>query len=164
MVLHVCLLLPRCAGSDDGTVTVWDLRTRQPVRMLQKAGKGAVSGVLVMDRPPFLAAGQGGRGEKGGHSGNQSRSNKGPERPQPLAPFSKYQGSAGTGKPWEGLPVVIDGGNSYRSAVLQPVKALVPGCAAGCGICSRRSVPISAAMLQGFYGSVGTIMGACCTS
>ena len=95
-------------------MTVWDLRTRQQVRTLQKAGKGPVTGVLVTDRPPFLAAGQGGRGEKASSSGTRGNSKKGPERPQPLAPFSKYQGSAGTAKPWEGLPVVIDGANPYR--------------------------------------------------
>ena len=100
-------------GCEDGTVTVWDMRTRQPIRTLQKAGKGAVTAVLLMDRPAFLAAGQGGRGEKPNSSAHNS-SKKGPQRPQPLAPFSKYYGAAGGVKPWEGVPVVIDGSTPYR--------------------------------------------------
>lgn len=103
------------AGCEDGSVTVWDLRTRQPIRTLQKAGKGAVTGLLVMDRPPFLAAGQGGRGDGSNGSGTHgSNSRKGPQRPQPLAPFSKYYGTAGGLKSWEGVPVVIDGCTPYR--------------------------------------------------
>ena len=100
-------------GCEDGTVTVWDMRTRQPIRTLQKAGKGPVTALLVMDRPSFLAAGQGGRGEKPNSSAHNS-SKKGPQRPQPLAPFSKYYGAAGGVKPWEGVPVVIDGSTQYR--------------------------------------------------
>ena len=100
-------------GCEDGTVTVWDMRTRQPIRTLQKAGKGPVTALLVMDRPAFLAAGQGGRGEKPNSSAHNS-SKKGPQRPQSLAPFSKYYGAAGGVKPWEGVPVVIDGSTPYR--------------------------------------------------
>ncbi|KAL0027630.1 hypothetical protein WJX79_003997 [Trebouxia sp. C0005] len=104
------------SGCEDGTVTVWDMRTRQPIRTLQKAGKGPVTAVLVMDRPAFLAAGQGGRGDKPNSSAHNS-SKKGPQRPQPLAPFSKYYGAAGGVKPWEGVPVVIDGSTPYRGIV-----------------------------------------------
>lgn len=95
-------------------MTVWDLRTRQPIRTLQKAGKGAVTGLVVMDRPAFLAAGQGGRGVRRDDAARNSASRKGPQRPQPLAPFSKYYGAAGGLKPWEGVPVVIDGSAPYR--------------------------------------------------
>ena len=102
------------AGSDDGVVTVWDLQTRQPIRTLQKAGKGAVTGLLVLDRPAFLTAGQGGRGDKSSSSAYSSIAKKGPPRPQPLAPFSKYYGSAGGLKPWDGVPVVVDGSTPYR--------------------------------------------------
>lgn len=104
------------SGCEDGTVTVWDMRTRQPIRTLQKAGKGPVTALLVMDRPAFLAAGQGGRGEKPNSSAHNS-SKKGPQRPQPLAPFSKYYGAAGGVKPWEGVPVVIDGSTPYRGTI-----------------------------------------------
>ncbi|KAL3153211.1 hypothetical protein ABBQ38_011961 [Trebouxia sp. C0009 RCD-2024] len=102
------------SGCEDGSVIVWDLRTRQPIRTLQKAGKGSVTGLLVMDRPPFLAAGQGGRGDRSNTSAHGGTSKKGPQRPQPLAPFSKYYGAAGGVKPWEGVPVVIDGCTPYR--------------------------------------------------
>ena len=107
-------MIAQPAGCDDGTVTVWDLRTRQPIRTLQKGGKGPVTGLLVMDRPAFLAAGQGGRGERRNDSAHNSASRKGPQRPQPLAPFNKYYGVAGGLKPWEGVPVVIDGSTPYR--------------------------------------------------
>lgn len=67
-----------------------------------------------MDRPPYLAAGQGGRGDRSNNSAHGGTSRKGPQRPQPLAPFSKYHGAAGGVKPWEGVPVVIDGCTPYR--------------------------------------------------
>lgn len=102
------------AGCEDGTVTVWDLCTRQPIRTLHKGGKGPVTGLMVLDRPAFLAAGQGGRGDRSNKSANNSTSKKGPQRPQALAPFSKYYGVAGGVKPWEGVPVVIDGSTPYR--------------------------------------------------
>lgn len=105
------------SGSDDGVVTVWDLQTRQPIRTLQKAGKGAVTGLLVLDRPAFLTAGQGGRGDKSSSSAYSSIAKKGPPRPQPLAPFSKYYGSAGGLKAWDGVPVVVDGSTPYRGTV-----------------------------------------------
>lgn len=117
---HLCKLLSLQlkiippAGCEDGAVTVWDLRTRQPIRTLQKGGKGPVTGLLVMDRPAFLAAGQGGRGEGCNDAAHNSASRKGPQRPQPLAPFSKYYEVAGGLKPWEGVPVVIDGSTPYR--------------------------------------------------
>ena len=95
-------------------MTVWDLRTRQPIRTLQKGGKGPVTGLLVMDRPAYLAAGQGGRGARRDESVQNSASRKGPQRPQPLAPFSKYYGVAGGLKPWQGVPVLIDGSTPYR--------------------------------------------------
>ena len=106
-----------CTGCQDGCVTVWDRRTRQPIRTVQKGGKGAVTALLVMDRPAWLAAGQGGRGEKSNsHAGSSSK--KGPPRPQPLAPFSKYHGVAGGMQPWEGGPVVLDGSTPYRYTCL----------------------------------------------
>ena len=98
-------------------VTVWDLRTRQPIRTLQKAGKGPVTSLLVMDRPAFLAAGQGGRGDRPSNSAHSSSSKKGPQRPQALAPFSKYYGAAGGVRAWDGVPVVIDGSTQYRYAL-----------------------------------------------
>ncbi len=54
-------------GSVDGTVRVWELRSGQAVRVMANLAKGPVSGLLVVDRPPFLAA-HGGRGS-GGEAG-----------------------------------------------------------------------------------------------
>lgn len=42
---------------------------------------------------------------------------KGPKRPQPLAPLCKFPGMAGAVQPWEGPPVVLDGGQGYRCAL-----------------------------------------------
>ena len=119
-------------GCEDGSVVVWDLHTRQPVRALQKAGKGPVTGLLVMDRPAFLASGQGGRGERSNASAHGT-SRKGPQRPQPLSPFNKYYGSVGALKPWEGVPTVIDGSTPYKYAGSCISNALaVSQCAAVC--------------------------------
>ena len=46
---------------------VWELRSGQAVRVMANPAKGPVSGLLVVDRPPFLAA-HGGRGS-GGEAG-----------------------------------------------------------------------------------------------
>ena len=133
------------AGCEDGSVTVWDLRTRQPIRTLQKAGKGPVTGLLVMDRPAFLAAGQGGRGDRSNNSAQNSTSSKGPQRPQPLAPFGKYYGIAEGLKPWEGVSVVIDGSMPYRycSAQVEPGSKGVMGCICYMlsSMCPSRSKP-----------------------
>lgn len=40
---------------------VWELRSRQPLRIIAAADKAPVTGLLVLDRPPLLAAGQGRR-------------------------------------------------------------------------------------------------------
>ena len=45
------------SGSEDGTVRVWDLRSRQPLRVIQS--KGPVASLLVLNKPPFLAVGRG---------------------------------------------------------------------------------------------------------
>lgn len=58
---------------------VWDAQTRQTLRVLQNPAKGPVTALLVLHRPPHLAAGA--RGGSGGSSGSGS---KGPQRPAPL--------------------------------------------------------------------------------
>ena len=40
---------------------VWELRSRQPLRVIAAADRAPVTGLLVLDRPPLLAAGQGRR-------------------------------------------------------------------------------------------------------
>ena len=50
------------AGSEDGTVRVWELRSRQAVRVINSPEKAPVSALLVLDRPPMLASGQGRHG------------------------------------------------------------------------------------------------------
>lgn len=86
-----CLLV---SGSEDGTVRVWDVSSRQPVRTLDNAAKGPVSAVIVIDKPPFMGVGGG---------------KKGPKRMQPLAVLSKYPPVAGSVKPWDGAFVILDG-------------------------------------------------------
>lgn len=51
---------------------VWEARSRQPVRVIAAPEKAPVSGLLALDRPPYLAAGQGRRQQgtpEGAHSG-----------------------------------------------------------------------------------------------
>lgn len=50
------------AGSDDGSVRVWELRSRQAVRVINSPDKAPVIALLVLDRPPMLAPGQGRHG------------------------------------------------------------------------------------------------------
>lgn len=50
------------AGSEDGTVRVWELRSRQAVRVIAAPDKAPVTGLLVLDRPPTLASGLGRHG------------------------------------------------------------------------------------------------------
>ena len=49
------------AGSEDGSVRVWELRSRQPVRVIAAPDRAPVTCLLVLDRPLALAAGQGRR-------------------------------------------------------------------------------------------------------
>ena len=58
----------RATGSEDGSVRVWELRSGQAVHVMASPAKGPVTGLLVLDRPPFLAAfgTRGGGGESGG--------------------------------------------------------------------------------------------------
>ncbi|KAL4854511.1 Protein ROOT INITIATION DEFECTIVE 3 [Chlorella vulgaris] len=97
------------SGGEDCAVRVWDLRSRQPVRLLQNPAKGPVSALLVLSQPPYLQIG-------GGHvaSGGSQSSKRGPSRPQPLASFCKYANAPGTLKPWEGGLVLLDGSAAAR--------------------------------------------------
>jgi WD40 repeat protein len=54
----------RAPGSEDGTVRVWELRSGQAVHVMAGPAKGPVTALLVLDRPPLLAA-HGGRGSSG---------------------------------------------------------------------------------------------------
>ena len=58
----------RAAGSEDGSVRVWELRSGQAVHVMPSPAKGPITGLLVLDRPPFLAAfgSRCGGGEPGG--------------------------------------------------------------------------------------------------
>lgn len=50
------------AGSEDGSVRVWELRSGQAVRVINSPEKAPVSALLVLDRPSALASGQGRHG------------------------------------------------------------------------------------------------------
>jgi len=54
----------RAPGSEDGSVRVWELRSGQAVHVMAGPAKGPVTALLVLDRPPLLAA-HGGRGSSG---------------------------------------------------------------------------------------------------
>ncbi|KXZ54863.1 hypothetical protein GPECTOR_4g935 [Gonium pectorale] len=102
------------SGSQDGTVRVWDVDSGQPVQVLNAPGKAAVSGILVLSRPRHMVAGAdrsnpsgalGAEATSGGGGGGRA----GPQRMQPLAPLSKYAGTVGSLKRWEGAPTIVDG-------------------------------------------------------
>eukprot|EP00951_Prasinocladus_malaysianus_P018277 scaffold145422_cov18-Prasinocladus_malaysianus.AAC.1 len=45
------------AGSDDGTVCVFEMRSRQAVRTINTPSKAPVATVLTLDRPTFMPSG-----------------------------------------------------------------------------------------------------------
>ena len=83
------------SGSEDGSVRIWDLRSRQTIKVLDAPVKGPVSGIIVIDKPEAMP----------GLGGVKHI----PGRLQPLAPLSKYPGTSGSVKPWEGPPVLLHG-------------------------------------------------------
>jgi len=92
-------------------VRVWDAQTRQALRVLQNPAKGPVTSLLVLDRPPHLAAGpRSGGGRSGGGGGGGSDAKRGPARPAPLAAFARYPAEA---QAWEGVPCLIDGSQPH---------------------------------------------------
>lgn len=101
------------SGSEDASVRVWELRSRQQVRLLQNAARGPVSATLVLPQPPHMLVG-GGHAASGGGGGGGKR---GPKRPQPLAPLSKYPNAPGPLKPWEDGLVLLDGSAAAATAV-----------------------------------------------
>lgn len=101
------------SGSEDASVRVWELRSRQQVRALQNAARGPVSAVLALAQPPHMLVGGGHAASAGG--GGSGR--RGPKRPQPLAPFNKYPNAPGALQPWEGGLVLLDGSAAAAAAV-----------------------------------------------
>ncbi|PRW33905.1 ROOT INITIATION DEFECTIVE 3 [Chlorella sorokiniana] len=93
------------SGSADHSVRVWELRSRQQVRLLPNPVKGPVSALLALPQPPFMQVGGSHAASSSGNGGGK----RGPKRPQPLAPFCKYPNAPGTLKPWEGGLVLLDG-------------------------------------------------------
>ncbi|KAK9818942.1 hypothetical protein WJX74_004888 [Apatococcus lobatus] len=93
------------SGSEDGSVRVWDAPTRQTVRTLTNPAKGPIACLLVLDRPPFMAAGQGASRGLAPAPGAPARASGGPKRPQPLGSLAKFQDGTG----WQGAPVLLHG-------------------------------------------------------
>lgn len=75
------------AGCEDGTARVWDLRSRQCLRVIQAPNRAPVSGLLLLDAPARLAGHQAASSSGG--------SKQGPKRLQPLAQLAKYAGKEG---------------------------------------------------------------------
>lgn len=99
------------SASDDGSVRVWDVRSRQQLRCVKTHNNAPASCALLVPWPEHLTPG--GASAQGGER-------KGPKRPLPLASLAKYPGFGGGLKAWEGPPVVLDGaawsGNSIARA------------------------------------------------
>lgn len=77
------------SGSEDNSVRIWDLRTRQPIKIFENPSKGPVSSVLVIDRPTHMPIGTA-RHRETTSLGTLSDQRKGPTRPQPASQLSKY--------------------------------------------------------------------------
>lgn len=114
------------SGCEDGTARVWDLRSRQCLRVIQAPNKAPVSGVLLVGSPARLAGFAAG-------SSSSSSSKAGPKRLQPLAQLAKFAGAASAAKPWEGPLQVLDaagcGGDAgpAAAAAAAGVTLLPPG-------------------------------------
>lgn len=110
------------SGCEDGTARVWDLRSRQCLRVIQAPNRAPVCGVLLVGSPARLA---------GFAAGSSSSSKAGPKRLQPLAQLAKFAGAASAAKPWEGPLQVLDavgcGGDAGPAAVAARVTLLPPG-------------------------------------
>lgn len=102
------------SGSEDGTVRIWDTVTRQPLRVLPSPAKGAITAIVVLDRPAALVIGD--RTASNGDRSNKgsSRAIGGPSGLMPLSPFERYPTEH---PPWEGCPVRIDGSAPFRDVV-----------------------------------------------
>lgn len=97
---------------------MWDLRSRQCLRVIQAPNKAPVSGVLLVDSPARLA----------GHASasNSSSSRIAPKRLQPLAQLAKYAGAATGAKPWEGPLMVLDAAGCSSSSSTAVAAAYLP--------------------------------------
>ena len=97
------------SGSEDCSVRVWDLRSRQPIRVLERPVKGPVSSVIVLDRPIYMPVGTGRRGGST-DAVSSGKGHKGPARPQPVVQLSKYATHRSQEKaPMENVRMLLDG-------------------------------------------------------
>ena len=97
------------SGSADGTVRVWDMRTRAPLRSLSMPGKAPVVALLAL--PPLLAsaAGSGRLGGKGSGGGPSSAATTTlPPLARPGAPHAR---------PWEGGVAALTGAAPFAGRV-----------------------------------------------
>jgi pre-rRNA-processing protein IPI3 len=129
------------SGSEDGSVRIWDLRSRQCTRSIPSPGRAPVTAALVIEWPDYLA------GVGAATAGSSGRA--GPKRPAPLAPLAKFEGAgggagagaadkAGAPRGWEGAPLVLDGccpvvGVAELPGLLQPAGAALAAAAASGG-------------------------------
>lgn len=137
------------SASDDGSVRVWDLRSRQQLRAVHSPSKAPVSCALIVQWPDYLSGvGQGAAGER-----------KGPKRPQPLAPLAKYPGAAGGLKAWEGAPIVLDGSSWSPNSIA--VASGICGAPAAGSICvlSPELPELSTGPAEGAFGAEPMVEG-----
>ena len=75
------------SGGEDSCARVWELRSRQCLRVLSAPGKGPVTGVVVAALPAYLAGVGGPVAALAAGAGR-----RGPRRQQPLAQLAKFTG------------------------------------------------------------------------
>eukprot|EP00193_Tetraselmis_chui_P013812 CAMPEP_0177773050 /NCGR_PEP_ID=MMETSP0491_2-20121128/12608_1 /TAXON_ID=63592 /ORGANISM="Tetraselmis chuii, Strain PLY429" /LENGTH=383 /DNA_ID=CAMNT_0019291019 /DNA_START=70 /DNA_END=1221 /DNA_ORIENTATION=- len=91
------------SGSEDGRVCVFDIRSRQVIRVINTHSKAPVSSVLVIQRPALMAS-----GTRSMDAGVGGKSRRGPARPEPLASLSKYINTSKNAM-WQGPMVILEG-------------------------------------------------------
>lgn len=97
------------SGCDAGSVHVWDVRTRQTLRVLTHPAKGPVTCLLSLACPPALAA---------RHSSTLPSPDQ--KQLQPLAPLAKHLAVDSSGlASWEGPTVKLHGSAVKRSIALE---------------------------------------------
>jgi hypothetical protein len=126
------VLIAACvfAGSEDGSVVLWDVATLQVTRFFRHPCSHPISTVTILPRPSFLRTPAGPGGSREGSAGG-SRTSK-PTRLHPVAPFSKYAGPSPTLLPWQDGVVILDGsgGDGMPGGGLVESSGLLAACAA----------------------------------
>lgn len=97
------------SGSADGTVRVWDMRSRVPLRALTMPNRAPVAALLAL--PPLLAGAAGSGRLKGGGGGGGSAATTATTLPPLARPGAPHP------RPWEGGVAALSGAAPFEGRV-----------------------------------------------